>query len=79
MRLGTRGSGEITLKCNINAKILKKIHISYSNGEIDMTQTEWEHLDKIDTLLFEGRDLLPSQQAFVKKLLKRVYDRSAIV
>lgn len=79
LRGGTIGNGVATLKYSTNALKIKKIMLSYSNGEFEMNQPEWDRLDRIDTLVFQGKDLSTKEQAYIDKLLKRAYDRPAII
>jgi ribosome assembly protein YihI (activator of Der GTPase) len=67
------------LKSNINQRKIKRIFKGYSAGEFDMTQPEWERLDKIHSELEKNTDLSGKEQKFLDLMLARAYARERVV
>lgn len=60
-------------------RAITRIHKGYSAGDFDMSQPEWEKLDRIHTEVIMGIDQSDKELEFVKKLLKRAYDSQRII
>jgi ribosome assembly protein YihI (activator of Der GTPase) len=79
LRLGTNEKGAPVLKSNINKRKIKRVFKGYSAGEFDMTQPEWERLDKIHSELEKNTDLSKKEQKFLDIMLARAYARERVV